>query len=165
MKGSNTLFVINDRPDIAKIVDADVLHLGQEDISYKDATIIVGNDFKIGISTHNLEQLKQAHNFKLNYVGFGPIFNTTTKEKPDPVVGISTLKEALKISKLPLVAIGGIFPENIDDVLQAGAKNICTVRFLMESKTKKELKEKIKFVKQKIEYYDTTSTSFARQSN
>jgi thiamine-phosphate pyrophosphorylase len=157
LKGSSTLFVINDRPDIAKIVKADALHLGQDDISYNDARIVVGEDFQIGMSTHNISQLKEAHNYSLTYVGFGPIFSTTTKENPDPVVGTLLLREAINISVLPLVAIGGIFPENIDEVLIAGARNICMVRFFMESKTKSELREKIKFVKQKIQYYDTNA--------
>jgi thiamine-phosphate pyrophosphorylase len=159
LNGSETLLVINDRPDIAKIVHADALHLGQNDLSYSDARLIVGEKLTIGLSTHNLQQLTESQKYNLAYVGFGPIFPTVTKEKPDPVVGTELLKEALKISMIPIVAIGGIFPENLDEVLNAGARNICMVRFFMEAKTKVELKEKIKFVKQKIDSYDTASTS------
>lgn len=157
LNGSETLLVINDRPDIAKIIQADALHLGQEDISYNDARLIVGNDISIGLSTHNINQLNEAQKFNLAYVGFGPIFPTTTKEKPDPVVGTELLKEALTISKIPIVAIGGIFPENLDEVLKTGVQNICMVRFFMESKSKNELKEKLNYVKQKIRYYYDTA--------
>ncbi len=157
--GTSTRLIINDRPDIAKIVGADGLHLGQEDMNYHDARTIAGNNMEIGLSTHNLTQLKDALLLNPSYVGFGPIYHTTTKAKPDPVVGTSLLSEALKIATVPVVAIGGIFPENIDEVLRAGAKNICMVRYFMQSESKQELKEKIHFVKQKIKEYDTNATS------
>jgi thiamine-phosphate pyrophosphorylase len=158
-KNTQTKLVINDRPDIAMLVEADYLHLGQEDILPEEARFITNNKIPIGLSTHNLIQLKQALKHNPAYVGFGPIFPTTTKEKPDPVVGTEMLKKALKIATIPVVAIGGIFPENIDEVLQTGAKNICMVRYFMQSKTKTELKDKIKFVKNKIKYYDTITRS------
>lgn len=158
-KGTKTQFIINDRPDIAKLVEADGLHLGQDDVSYHEARTIVGKDMIIGISTHNLLQLQEALRNKPSYVGFGPIYATTTKANPDPVVGTASLLEALKIATVPLVAIGGIFPENIDEVLKTGAKNICMVRYFMESKSKKELKNRIQFIKHKIIEYDTVTAS------
>lgn len=158
-KNTKTRFIINDRVDIALLSDADGVHLGQEDVAYNDARKLLGNEKIIGISTHNLNQLSEALYVKPDYVGFGPIYTTTTKEKPDPVVGTSLLSEALYIATVPVVAIGGIFPENIDEVLKAGAKNICMVRYFMESKTKNELRERIQFVKQKIKEYDTNATS------
>lgn len=157
--GTVTRFIINDRPDIALIVGADGIHLGQDDMTYHDAKAIVGNNVHIGLSTHNLTQLNEALLLNPTYVGFGPIFATTTKAKPDPVVGTTLLSEAVKIATVPLVAIGGIFPENIDEVLKTGAKNICMVRYFMQSSSKQELKDKIYFVKQKIKEYDTNAAS------
>lgn len=157
--GTVTRFIINDRPDIALIVGADGIHLGQDDMTYHDAKALVGNNVHIGLSTHNLTQLNEALLLNPTYVGFGPIFATTTKAKPDPVVGTTLLSEAVKIATVPLVAIGGIFLENIDEVLKTGAKNICMVRYFMQSSSKQELKDKIYFVKQKIKEYDTNAAS------
>jgi len=131
-KGSETSFVMNDRPDIAAICDADFLHLGQDDISIEDARKIVG-DMKIGLSTHSIQQVKAALVQKPDYIGFGPIYKTTTKAKPDPTVGVEKLRHVLDIATVPVVAIGGIFPENIDDILNAGAKNIALVRHFMQT--------------------------------
>lgn len=131
-RGSKTRLVINDRADIAAICDADVLHLGQDDLRMEDARKIVG-DMPIGLSTHNLEQAQEALRQKPLYIGFGPIYPTPAKEKPDPAVGPDLLQEVLKLANIPVVAIGGLFPENIDNVLRAGAKNFAMVRYLMES--------------------------------
>lgn len=156
-RGTNTRFIINDRIDIALLCDADGVHLGQEDVPYADARKLLGPNKIIGLSTHNLEQLKEALTLQPNYAGFGPIYATTTKENPDPVVGPLMLKEALTISNIPLVAIGGIFPENIDEVLCAGAKNLCLVRYFMQADSKTQLIKRIQFVKQKIQHYDTNA--------
>ncbi len=129
--GSDTMFVMNDRADLAMLADADCLHIGQDDISVSDARRIVG-DMPIGLSTHSIAQVESAMQEKdLLYIGFGPVYPTTTKANPDPTVGVSLLSEAVKLSRIPVVAIGGIFPENIPTVLDAGAKNICLVRHLM----------------------------------
>lgn len=146
-KGSKTKFVINDRPDIAVLSDADVLHLGQEDISYEDARKIVGNNMKIGLSTHSIGQAKEALEKNPYYIGFGPVYKTTTKEKPDAVVGTELLKEVLSFANVPVIAIGGIFPENIKEVINAGAKNIALVRYFMQTK---ELDSRIKGIKSHI---------------
>ncbi|MRT94718.1 thiamine phosphate synthase [Ancylomarina sp. 16SWW S1-10-2] len=131
-KGSETSFVMNDRPDIATICDADFLHLGQDDVSMEDARKIVG-DMKIGLSTHSIQQVNEALAQKPDYIGFGPIYPTTTKAKPDKTVGVEQLKQVLALATIPVVAIGGIFPENIDDILNAGAKNIAMVRHFMQT--------------------------------
>ncbi len=137
--GTQTKLVINDRADIALIVGADLLHLGQDDLSVEQARKIVG-DMPIGLSTHSIEQAKEAIAKNPEYIGFGPIFPTTTKKNPDPTVGTILLKEVLSFSKIAVVAIGGIFPENIEQVLNTGAKNICLVRHLM---CDKDLEKKI----------------------
>ncbi len=141
-RGSETNFVINDRPDIAVLSDADFLHLGQDDLPINEARKLVG-DMKIGLSTHSIEQAKEALNQKPDYIGFGPIYPTPTKEKPDPAVGTENLKKVLGFSTVPVVAIGGLFPENISEVITAGARNIAMVRYFMQAQTVEELERRI----------------------
>jgi thiamine-phosphate pyrophosphorylase len=131
-RGTNTSFVINDRPDIAVICEADYLHLGQDDISIDDARRIVG-DMKIGLSTHSLQQAREALTKNPAYIGFGPVFPTNAKAKPDAPVGTELLSEVVGFSHVPVVAIGGIFPDNMDRVTAAGARNVAMVRHLMQS--------------------------------
>ncbi|MFW5851024.1 MAG: thiamine phosphate synthase [Bacteroidota bacterium] len=131
-KGTATNFVVNDRPDIAAICDADYLHLGQDDMSVEEAREIVGN-MKIGLSTHSIEQAQEALQKKPDYIGFGPIYPTNAKAKPDKPVGTEQLKQVLGFANVPVVAIGGIFPENISTVIDAGAKNIAMVRHFMQT--------------------------------
>ncbi len=131
-KGSDTAFVVNDRPDIAAICEADYLHLGQDDIVIEDARKIVG-DMKIGLSTHSIQQARDALAKNPDYIGFGPVYPTNAKANPDPVVGTKKLKEVIGFADVPVVAIGGIFPENIQNVIDAGAKNIAMVRYFMKN--------------------------------
>ncbi|MFO8054986.1 MAG: thiamine phosphate synthase [Bacteroidales bacterium] len=132
-QGTSTRLVINDRPDIAVLSDADYLHLGQEDMPVEEARKIVG-DMKIGLSTHSIAQAEEALKKGPAYIGFGPIYPTNAKARPDKPVGTEPLKKVLEIADVPVVAIGGIFPENIRPVLQAGAKNIAMVRHFMQTK-------------------------------
>ncbi|MGQ1890523.1 thiamine phosphate synthase [Thermophagus sp. OGC60D27] len=131
-RGTTTSLVINDRPDIALLCQADYLHLGQDDLPVSEARKIVG-PMKIGLSTHSLEQARQALAQEPDYIGFGPIFPTNAKAKPDPPVGTNQLEQVLAISDVPVVAIGGIFPENIGQVIAAGAQNIAMVRHFMQT--------------------------------
>lgn len=146
-KGTNTKFVINDRPDIAAICDADYLHLGQDDISIEDARKIVGN-MKIGLSTHSIDQARKALTKKPDYIGFGPIYPTITKAEPDKAVGTELLKQVIEFSNIPVVAIGGICPDNIQLIIDAGATNIAAVRFLMQTNL---FDEKILYLKNLLE--------------
>lgn len=131
--GSKTLFCINDRADIAVATDADVLHLGQDDMSIEDARKIVGQDMIIGLSTHTLDQAHVALSKQPDYIGYGPIFPTTTKVKADTPVGMEQLKEVLGFSTVPVVALGGLFPSNLEMVRKAGASSYSLVRYLMET--------------------------------
>ncbi|MFA5655876.1 MAG: thiamine phosphate synthase [Dysgonamonadaceae bacterium] len=131
-KGSETKFVVNDRPDIAVLCDADFLHLGQDDIAMEDARRVVG-DMRIGLSTHSIEQATVALAKNPDYIGFGPIYPTNAKAIPDKPVGTTLLKQVLAIAKIPVVAIGGIFPDNIEEVIDAGARNIAMVRHFMQT--------------------------------
>ena len=134
-KGTETRFVLNDRADLAYICGADCLHLGQEDISITDAKMICGEKVsEFGLSTHNLKQVKEAVKLKPDYIGFGPVFWTPTKKNPDPVTGTENIAEAIKLAgDIPVVAIGGINGENLTSVLDADAKNVCMVRYFMDS--------------------------------
>ncbi|MCB5250723.1 MAG: thiamine phosphate synthase, partial [Candidatus Cloacimonetes bacterium] len=125
-KGSNTKFIVNDNIAIAKLSNADGVHLGQDDLSKEDAIRILNNKI-IGLSTHSISQAQIALQKKPNYIGFGPLFATPTKKKPDPVVGLSPINDVLKMSDeygIPVVGIGGINDTNISDVLDAGIRNV-----------------------------------------
>jgi thiamine-phosphate pyrophosphorylase len=120
------IFIVNDRCDVAAAVGADGVHLGQEDLPIADARAILGPGKLIGISTHNLMQAVEAEAGGADYIGFGPIFPTATKEHPDPVVGVAGLREVRAKVRLPIVAIGGINAGNISEVAAAGA-DCCAV--------------------------------------
>lgn len=132
-KASQTNFIVNDRVDIAYLSDADGVHLGQDDISIEEARKILGNDKIIGLSTHSIEQAKRAISQGPDYIGFGPIYPTPTKIIADPTVGTGLLKEVLEFSPIPVVAIGGIDDKRAIEVIKTSAKNICAVRYLMQS--------------------------------
>lgn len=132
-RGTETRFVMNDRADLAVLAGADVLHLGQGDISLADARRIVGPEMPIGLSTHSVEQARRAIDEGADYIGFGPVWATPTKAVPDAVVGLDLLREVVGFSPVPVVAIGGIFPENLPQVLAAGARSFSLVRYLMET--------------------------------
>lgn len=119
-------FIVNDRCDVAAVVGADGVHLGQKDLPLADARAILGPDKLIGISTHNLAQATQAEAGGADYIGFGPVFPTATKENPDPVVGVDGLREARAKVRIPIVAIGGINAGNIGEVKSTGA-DCCAV--------------------------------------
>jgi len=153
-RGTNTKLVINDRPDIAALCEADYLHLGQDDIPIEYARQIVGN-MKIGLSTHSISQAKEAISKKPDYIGFGPIYPTNAKAKPDPPVGVKLLKEVVEFSPIPVVAIGGIFPENLDEVLKAGATSVAMVRHLMQTEF---FYEYAKMIIEKINTYENSTS-------
>jgi thiamine-phosphate pyrophosphorylase len=126
-------FIVNDRADIAVFVHAQGVHVGQEDLSVEDARAVVGSDRWVGVSTHNLEQLDAADKTSANYIAFGPIFPTASKENPDPVVGLQGLQEARRRTRKPLVAIGGITLERAADTFRAGADSVAVIRELIAS--------------------------------
>ena len=125
--------VINDRVDIALAVGADGVHLGQDDLRPDAARALLGDAAIIGFSTHDIGQAAEAARLPLSYVAFGPIFDTSSKERPDAVVGLEGLRRARGAvgAKLPLVAIGGITPENARSVLDAGADSLAVISALL----------------------------------
>lgn len=127
-RGRRVKIFINDRVDIAMLLDADGVHLGQEDLSPVHARRLLGEEAIIGFSTHTLSQAAEAVRLPIDYLAFGPIFPTLTKENPDPVVGLELLTEVKSITgNLPLIAIGGIDETNIAGVLAAGADSAAMI--------------------------------------
>lgn len=130
----NARFVVNDRPDIAAMIGAGGVHVGQEDLPPDDARRICGSGRWVGVSTHTLEQVRAAAKTSADYIAVGPIFATSTKEKPDAVVGTSFIREARKLTQKPIVAIGGITRERAAEVYEAGADSIAVIRDLLETR-------------------------------
>lgn len=130
-------FIINDRADYAGILKAG-LHLGQEDLLPSDARSIVGSDAMIGFSTHNALQMAAAANEPVDYVAFGPVFPTRSKENPDPTTGIAGLKTVRALTRRPLVAIGGITRENAALCWHAGADSVAVIADLIPDPCNKQ---------------------------
>jgi thiamine-phosphate pyrophosphorylase len=122
--------IVNDRADIALLAGAGGVHVGQDDLSVEDARAICGPDRWVGVSTHTLEQLAAADRTSADYIALGPIFPTATKKNPDPVVGTELLRKARRMTKKPLVAIGGITLEHAAEVYHAGADSLAVIRDL-----------------------------------
>jgi thiamine-phosphate pyrophosphorylase len=127
---AGALFVIDDRADVAMLLDAG-LHVGQDDLPPQDARRLVGPGRLLGFSTHNEAQLRAAASEPADYIAVGPIFGTTSKEKPDPVVGVEELRRLRALETRPLVAIGGITRENALAVLEAGADSVAVIGDLL----------------------------------
>ncbi|MDD5070006.1 MAG: thiamine phosphate synthase [Candidatus Omnitrophica bacterium] len=137
-KRNKVKFIVNDDPDLAKTLNADGVHLGQEDIltfPIKDVRTILGQEKIIGLSTHSIEQVKTANSLDLDYIGFGPIFSTKAKSY---TIGTDEIEQALKISKVPVIIIGGITTANIRQVLDKGATNIAVIREIVQANNVKE---------------------------
>ena len=117
-------FIVNDRCDLALAVEADGVHLGQEDLPYGDARMMMGAGKLIGLSTHNPEQVREADRLKPDYIGFGPIFKPGSKRDHDPVVGVQGLREIRRLTSLPIFAIGGMTVDNVADALKARADGV-----------------------------------------
>ncbi|MBI3058463.1 MAG: thiamine phosphate synthase [Deltaproteobacteria bacterium] len=125
------LFIVNDRLDIALAAQADGVHLGQEDLPLAIARKLMGREKIIGISTHDLAQAKEAERGGADYIGFGPIFGTATKDTGYSARGLAMLKEIRKAVKIPIVAIGGINETNVAQVWEAGADAAAIISDLM----------------------------------
>jgi len=125
-RDAQALFVVNDRADLAALTSA-ALHLGQDDLTPTAARKVVGAKTLIGFSTHNEVQLRAAAAEPANYLALGPIFGTSSKNNPDPVVGIDELRRLRPLTDRPLVAIGGITLANAQSVLAAGADSVAII--------------------------------------
>jgi thiamine-phosphate pyrophosphorylase len=132
-RASGAPLVVNDRADIARIVGADGLHVGQDDLTGTDARKVVGPGLLLGVSTHYLAQVAAAGAEPVDYVAIGPVFPTRTKDDPDPVVGLEMVRRARAATSLPLVAIGGITRDNARSVVDAGADGVAVISDLMDA--------------------------------
>ena len=130
---AGVLFIINDRCDLALAVDADGVHLGQEDLSLDLARTVMGQDKLIGISTHNPDQVRDATAGKPDYLGFGPIFKPGSKRDHDPMVGIEGLRAIRRLTSLPVFAIGGIKIDQTAEVMHAGANGVAIVSAILKA--------------------------------
>lgn len=130
--GTKTIFMVNDRAEIAKKVDADGLHIGQSDISVRNARRIIGYNKILGVSTHTIAQARRAQREGADYIGVGPIFYTETKSH-EPPVGLDYLKQVKKEIAIPFVAIGAITLENLNEVLNAGGSRIAVCSAIIGS--------------------------------
>ena len=131
-RGSKTLVIINDRPDIARIVDADGVHVGQEELSVKDARTIVGPRALVGVSTHSIEQARSAVVDGANYIGVGPTFPSSTKDF-ESFAGLELVRSVAAEIRLPAFAIGGITLENVGEVLAAGISRVAVSAAIVEA--------------------------------
>lgn len=131
---NKVIFIINDYADIAKIVDADGLHIGQNDLDIKEARRILGRDKIIGVSCHNLKQILAAKKKGADYIGIGPVFHTSLKPELKPL-GLDILKKINKRQwSIPIFAIGGINEFNLNRVLATGIKRIAVSRAICKAK-------------------------------
>jgi|Deesub1362B_J571_1020462.scaffolds.fasta_scaffold00011_36 thiamine-phosphate pyrophosphorylase len=126
------VFIINDHADIALSVGADGVHLGQDDLPLKEARKVM-KDKIIGISTHDLEQAKEAEEGGAEYIGFGPVFSTSTKKAAGTPRGIEVLKKVTDAVSIPVVAIGGIKLDNLEEVIKAGAEAVAVASGILTS--------------------------------
>ena len=122
-RDTETLFIMNDRPDLARLAEADGVHLGQDDLPLAAARKILGAEAIIGVSTHNLDQVREAVFAGASYIGVGPIFNSTTKQFNE-LAGLEFLHAATQLTTLPTFAIGGISPSTVEKAVAAGAKRL-----------------------------------------
>jgi thiamine-phosphate pyrophosphorylase len=127
-------FLVNDRPDVANLAGADGVHLGQDDLDPEQARTVIGSDRWVGVSTHSLEQFRNAAASSADYIAVGPIFQTSSKANPDPVVGTDLLRRVRALTEKPIVAIGGITLERAVDVLAAGADSVAVISDILKAK-------------------------------
>ena len=128
LASSGVPVLVNDRVDVALAARADAVHLGQTDLPIEAARSLAGARLRIGVSTHDVAQVERAVAAGADYLGFGPIFATTTKANPDPVQGLDGLRAAVAAARgVPIVAIGGIAPEHARAIYAAGASAICAI--------------------------------------
>jgi thiamine-phosphate pyrophosphorylase len=127
-------FLVNDRADISHLAGASGVHLGQDDLSVAAAREVVERNSLIGLSTHNLRQFKAAVESSADYIAVGPIFSTSGKHNPDPVVGVDFIRAVRKLTTKPMVAIGGITLERAREVMDAGADSVAVISDILKAK-------------------------------
>jgi thiamine-phosphate pyrophosphorylase len=128
--------IMNDRADLCLAADFDGVHVGQDDLSPEAVRAIIGPNRWLGVSTHNPEQLREADLTSADYLAIGPVFATSSKENPDPIVGLEGVRRARALTRKPLVAIGGITRANAASVIEAGADSVAVISDLLQDPRK-----------------------------
>ena len=131
--GTETLFIVNDDPDIASEAEADGVHVGQDDLPPSEIRARYPDLRIIGLSTHNINQTRASTSQPIDYIGVGPVYATPTKDIPDPTLGLETMGEMIAAAAHPAVAIGGIDLSRLHSVISAGARNFAVVRAVCQS--------------------------------
>ncbi|RLF35758.1 MAG: thiamine phosphate synthase [Thermoplasmata archaeon] len=126
-------FLVDDRVDVALAVDADGVHLGQNDMPVEIARRLLGDEKIIGLTVHNVEEAVEAEKLGVDYVGLAPVFKTDTKEDSGEPCGVEMLKKIRDIVSVPIVAVGGINKDNVQDVISAGADGVVAVSSVLQS--------------------------------
>jgi len=129
--GGDVRLIMNDRADLCLAANFDGVHVGQEDLSPEGARRVIGPNLWLGVSTHNPQQLRGADASPADYVAIGPVFATSSKERPDPVIGLEGVRQARQLTRKPLVAIGGITRGNALEVIGAGADAVAVISDLL----------------------------------
>ena len=129
-RDAGSQFVMNDRADIAMLLEAD-LHIGQDDLPAPAARRLVGRERRLGLSTHNQNQLEASGSEPVDYIALGPIFGTVSKDNPDPIVGVDELARLRALASRPLVAIGGVTRANAEAAWNAGADSVAVIGDLL----------------------------------
>ena len=128
--------IMNDRADLCLAAGFDGVHVGQDDLSPESVRRIIGSDRWLGVSTHNPDQLAQADKTSADYLAIGPVFATSSKGNPDPVVGLEGVRRARQLTGKPLVAIGGITRANAASVIEAEADSVAVISDLLRDPRK-----------------------------
>jgi len=144
-----SVFIVNDRLNVALAAEADGVHLGQSDMGSRDAVKMKG-DMIVGISAGNPEQAEAAEKEGADYIGFGPVFTTTSKHDARPAAGVGMLKEVRRTVNIPVVAIGGITKENAAGVITNGADGIAVISAVVSQKDIKKATEELKDIVAKV---------------
>jgi thiamine-phosphate pyrophosphorylase len=134
--GSTVRLIMNDRADLCLAADFHGVHVGQDDLSPESVRKIIAPDRWLGVSTHNPEQLREADLTSADYLAIGPVFATSSKQNPDPVVGLEGVRRARALTRKPLVAIGGITRANAASVIEAGADSVAVISDLLRDPRK-----------------------------
>jgi thiamine-phosphate pyrophosphorylase len=128
--------IMNDRADLAVAAQLDGVHIGQDDLSPQGARKVVGPNLWLGVSTHVAEQVKAANQGPADYLAIGPVFGTSSKANPDPVIGLQGVRMARQWTAKPLVAVGGITRANCESVIDAGADSVAVISDLLRDPAK-----------------------------
>ncbi len=128
--------IMNDRADLCLAAGFDGVHVGQDDLSVEGVRVVVGKQLWVGVSTHIPDQVREADQTSADYIAVGPVFATASKANPDPVIGLEGVRQARKLTRKPLVAIGGITRSNCRQVIEAGADSVAVISDLLTEPAK-----------------------------